>query len=423
MHPTRTPPAVPAPRGRRPAPLPRGQLLAIWLTVLTCVGYGLMNTSYPWTLLTGQVSWSTRALMALVSPDFMSGSAHVPEWLANYTRATGSIGLHAALGGLALSLCAAQFIPGMRQRWPRVHRAIGWSAVGTCLLSMVGSVAFLLSTPLQQVFGGPIFGIGLWLLAFSTAMSLTQGVLMARQRRWPEHMGWMTLTTTLLMAAPLLRVGDVVLGRSLPIRVDDAGNLLVAGLTTVSAWMGLWWATRAGQRELPLPPGRLVLPPAAWAGLAALGVMLVAHEWLLVPWGLDALAWLGHPRTAADLMPRAATPWALLTLLVLPETARVLRDEAWHQGDMRLPRSQAWLALTQGLAALWTASTWGAGGWAHYNQAALTGYWAFSGGVSVCWGLAGSRPPSRGRTWCSPTPRSPSPAGPQAGRPPVPRTT
>jgi len=374
--------------GRPTSPLPPRHRLLILAAITVVVAFGLMNTSYPWTLIHRQVAWSNVMLSVLVSPDFVSGSPHTPQWLANYSRALGAIATHAGIGGLALSLCALQFIPGLRQRSPRAHRLIGWVAVGTTLLSMVGAIAYLSATPLKQVFGGPTFGIGLWLLAISTLMSIAMGVVTARQRNWREHMGWMTMTGALLLTAPLLRVGDVVVGQLLPVHVDDAANLLVGGLNALGMWACLWWAQRAGQRELPLPAARAVYPPAVWMVIAGLGVALIAHETLLAPLGLDLLAALGHPRGASEMLPRAATGWGLLTLLVLPETARVLRDDAWHQGDVRMPRSLAALTLAQGLAALYAASPWGAGGWHSYNQATLTGVWAVSGAISVLWSLA-----------------------------------
>ncbi len=373
---------------RPAAPLPLHQRLIIGAALAITIAYGLMNTSYPWTLITGQVAWSNQMLAILVSPDFVSGSPDTPQWLANYSRALGSIAVHAGMGGLALSLCALQFVPGLRQRWPRAHRFIGWVAVVATVLSMVGSIAYLSATPLKQVFGGPTFGIGLWLLAISTLMSIAMGVVTARQRNWREHMGWMTMTGALLLTAPMLRIGDVVVGRLWPLHVDDAANLLVGGLNSLAMWACLWWVQRAGQRDLPLLAARSVYPPAAWIATAALGVALIAHEALLAPMGLDLVAALGHVRSAGDMLPRGAMAWALLTLLVLPETARVLRDDARHQGDIRLPRSLAVLTLAQGGAALHAASPWGAGGWQNHNQATLTGVWAVTGAISVAWSLA-----------------------------------
>jgi hypothetical protein len=373
---------------RRSPPLPARQGLIILFVIAVVIAYGLMNTSYPWTLISGQVALSNRMLMTLVSPEFVTGSPHTAQWLANYSRALGQIAVHAGIGGLALSLCALQFIPGLRQRSPRTHRLIGWVAVSATLLSMAGAFAYLSATPLKDVFAGPTFGIGLWLLAISTAMSIVMGVVTARQRHWREHMGWMTITGALLLTAPLLRAGDLLVGRLFPIHVDDAASLMVGGLNSLTMWACLWWAQRAGQREMPLPPARAVYPPVAWMAIAALGVVVMAHEALLAPMGMDLMAALGHPRGASDMLPRAATAWALLSLLVLPKTAHVLRDEAWHQSDIRMPRGLAALTLAQGMAALYAASPWGAGGWQSYNQATLTGVWAVSGAISVVWSLA-----------------------------------
>ncbi|MEY4765902.1 MAG: hypothetical protein RI907_2575 [Pseudomonadota bacterium] len=374
------------------SPLPLVTRLAIWLTVLTCVAYGLMNTSFYWTLTHHDLSWSTRLLTRLIGESFFTGSPHLAQWQANYARATDSIGLHAAIGGAALTLCALQFVPGWRQRSPRTHRLIGWAAIATCVLSMASSLAYLNATPLQQGFGGPIFGVGLWLLALSTLQSLTMGVLRARQRRWREHMGWMTLTSALLMTAPLLRTGYVAVGNLMDVTVDVASAWMVGGLTTMSFWLCLAWVSRAGQRELPLAPAKPVFQPRTWLALAMLGAAGLVHEAVLAPQGLDLSTWFGAHRPSTDLLPRAATAWALLTLLVLPEAARALGDETRSQGRQRLPRGLAGITLAQGLLALWTASPWAIGTPGTYEQAALAGTWAFSGASATLWatlGLAG----------------------------------
>ena len=369
-------------------PLPLATRSAIWLAVLVCVAYGLMNTSYFWTLTHHELAWSNRLLTSLIGEQFYSGSPHLAQWLANYDRAAGSIGTHAVIGGLALSLFALQFVPGLRQRSPRTHRWIGWSAVALAAVSMAGSMAFLRATPLQQGFGGPIFGVGLWLLALSTLQSLWMGVLRARQRRWRDHMGWMTLTTALLMSAPVLRVGYVAAGKLMGLTVDMASAWMVSGLTMTNFWLCLAWVHRAGQRELPMAPAAPVFQPRTWMAVAMLGAAGVMHEALLAPQGLDLASWFGGHRGSADLLPRAATAWALLTLLVLPEAARALGDETRSQGQQSLPRGLAWLALAQGAVALWTAGPWAVGTPASYEQAALSGTWAFTGANTVLWALA-----------------------------------
>jgi len=257
---------------------------------------------------------------------------------------------------------------------------------------MAASLAYLSVTPLQQGFGGPIFGVGLWLLALSTLQCMTMGVLRARQRRWREHMAWMTMTTALLMTAPLLRIGYVAVGRLMQVPVDIASAWMVGGLTTLSFWLCLAWVHRAGQRELPLAAATPVFRPATWMAMTLVGAVVLLHEALLAPQGIDLAAAFGAHRSPADLLPRTATAWALITMLVLPEAARSLGDESRRQGQVRLPRSLAGLALGQALLALWTAgpcSTCGLGIPATTEQAALAGTWAFSGASTALWAIAG----------------------------------
>ncbi|MEY2842486.1 MAG: hypothetical protein RI920_523, partial [Pseudomonadota bacterium] len=64
--------------GRPTSPLQPRHRLLILTAITVVVAFGLMNTSYPWTLIHRQVAWSNVMLSVLVSPDFVSGSPHTP---------------------------------------------------------------------------------------------------------------------------------------------------------------------------------------------------------------------------------------------------------------------------------------------------------------------------------------------------------
>lgn len=330
---------------RRTRPRPASAMLAGLILLIAAV-YGLISTSYPISLIRQEVPISTRWIMQAVSTEFLMGdAAAVHQIIVNYTRGFAGIGAHTLFAGLALTLCVLQFITPLRRFSPRLHRALGWSAVISIGLAMAGSMSYLWLTPAKDGPSGEPFAAALWVLALTTLMALGLAIKSARQRDYKAHMGWMTLLMASLLSAPMLRLESVIAGRLLPINGFQANAGLAVILMPQVVWLMAWWMRRIGQLDLPLLRPQLTLSMPVIQTLSAMGSLLVLHEGMLAPWGWDALA---HWRTADTLLPALATPWALSTALLL-----------WHlPGELQHVQSGAPIRMR--LLALMAASALGA---------------------------------------------------------------
>ena len=285
------------------------------LLLLIAVIFGVISASYPISLMRQELPIATRWIMQAVSTDFIMGNCEaVRQITLNYTRGFAGIGVHTLFGGLALTLCALQFIPTLRRYSPRLHRTLGWAATVNIVLAMIGAMAYLWMTPATNNPSGEPFAAALWVQSITTIMALGLAIKSARQRDFRAHMGWMTLLMASLMSAPMLRLESVVVGRLLPLSGFEANAGLAVILMPQVVWMMAWWMRRIGQHDLPLLRPGLTMSMPGIQVLAAMGALLVLHEGLLAPWGWDALA---HWRTAETRLPPLAAVWALSTAALL----------------------------------------------------------------------------------------------------------
>lgn len=364
----------------RTAPPTPVRLLAL-LTLLVAALFGLASLVYPINMLQGQWPLVSRLMAALVSRDFVMGDPQtMQQVIHNYTRGVLGISAHTALGGLALSACTLQFIPSLRRRHPRVHRAVGLVAVASTVGAMIGAMTYLWITPAAETVSGAAFAAALWLQAVTTLLSLGLAVASIRRREIRAHMGWMALMMASLMTAPLLRIGDVIVGWLLPLNLTQTTAGLAVILMPQAVLLMAWWMQRVGRLDLPLLPPQLSMLPSALRVLAWMGVATVLHEGLLAPWGLDALA---HWRGAEVRLPGIAGIWAVSSALLLPsllhDLPEVLRGRPMQARTLLLMASAACGAL------LIAGQIQGHG----LNQIGHRFYWAAFGACSLAWSLAG----------------------------------
>lgn len=365
----------------RTAPPTPVRLLAM-LALIVAALFGLASLAYPLNMLQGQWPLVSRLMAALVSPEFVMGNAQaMQQAIHNYTRGFLGISAHTALGGLALSACTLQFIPSLRRRHPRVHRAAGMVAIASTVGAMVGAMAYLWITPATDTVSGAAFAAALWLQAVTTLLALGLAVASIRRREVRAHMGWMALMMASLMTAPMLRIGDVIVGWLLPLNLTQTTAGLAVILMPQAVLLMAWWMQRVGRLDLPLLQPQLSLLPGALRALVWLGVATVLHEGLLAPWGLDALA---HWRGAEVRLPGIAGIWALSSALLLPrllhELPEVLRGRPMQARTL-------WLMATAACGALLIASQ--LQGYS-LNQIGHRFYWAAFGSCTLAWSLAGT---------------------------------
>lgn len=364
----------------RTAPPTPVRLLAL-LTLLVAALFGLASLVYPINMLQGQWPLVSRLMAELVSRDFVMGDPQtMQQVIHNYTRGVLGISAHTALGGLALSACTLQFIPSLRRRHPRVHRAVGLVAVASTVGAMIGAMTYLWITPAAETVSGAAFAAALWLQAVTTLLSLGLAVASIRRREIRAHMGWMALMMASLMTAPLLRIGDVIVGWLLPLNLTQTTAGLAVILMPQAVLLMAWWMQRVGRLDLPLLPPQLSMLPSALRVLAWMGVATVLHEGLLAPWGLDALA---HWRGAEVRLPGIADIWAVSSALLLPgllhDLPEVLRGRPMQASTLLLMATAACGAL------LIAGQIQGHS----LNQIGHRFYWAAFGACSLAWSLAG----------------------------------
>jgi len=152
---------------------------------------------------------------------------------------------HIAFGTIALLTVVLQVWPGLRKRYPVVHRWAGRVYVfGGALPSVI--LAFLL-TPLSPfpTIGTTLGGV-FWF--FATVM----GFIRARQRRWVEHRRWMLYSFAMATNVIWGRVFMVVLPVT-GIDVEFQGHVFAA-----TPWIGWvinlvlvqWWLNRTSNKPI-----------------------------------------------------------------------------------------------------------------------------------------------------------------------------
>ncbi|MDO9178812.1 MAG: DUF2306 domain-containing protein [Agitococcus sp.] len=123
-----------------------------------------------------------------------------------YTKHRIPMLFHAAAGGIAILLCTLQFYAPFRKKYPQIHRAIGKVFFTIVLISMTGSITFLIKTDVNNSFNGLAFYSQLWLLALGTLTSAILGVIAISQGQRKMHQAAMIYCFALLLSAPVLRI-------------------------------------------------------------------------------------------------------------------------------------------------------------------------------------------------------------------------
>ena len=131
-----------------------------------------------------------------------SGFDLVPDDVAaNSFLAPLGLRLHIVGAGVALVLGPWQFVRGLRQRMPRVHRVTGRLYVAGVLVGGLAGGAIALGTT-----GGPVAGFGFLALAVAWVSTTAVALAKIRQRDVAAHQRWMLRSFALTFAAVTLRL-------------------------------------------------------------------------------------------------------------------------------------------------------------------------------------------------------------------------
>jgi uncharacterized membrane protein YozB (DUF420 family) len=240
----------------------QGSWVAWAAIALLCLLYGPMAMEYTWRLFhPGSPGLWDHTYAAIVDQSEAYGSGSIHDVQADIYPAHRVILLfHTTAGGVAIMLFAAQFSARFRRNLRR-HRVVGRTAATIALVGMVGSFAYLISVGPADTFDGPGFYLQLWALGLGTFLSVSLGVVAAVKRQITMHQPLMALAFSLLLTAPLLRIGYLVLGRAWPETTQLETNLAGAAILATWAPFGAFLAART----MPVPPRRHP-DVRAWSG-------------------------------------------------------------------------------------------------------------------------------------------------------------
>ena len=178
---------------------------------------------------------STYALMYLVDP-IQDGFLDSKGPLRTDQLWYSSLMLHVFGGGVALLIGWAQFIRGIRNRWIRVHRGIGF-VYWICIL-IAGAPSGLYLAIYAN--GGFSAKLGFGMLAVLWFLSTLWAVYMIKRKNHTAHKNWMIRSYALTFAAVSLRIWQPIFTGLWDIPFEDAyravawfcwvPNLLIAEL-------------------------------------------------------------------------------------------------------------------------------------------------------------------------------------------------
>lgn len=297
-----------------------------WLLIGVAMVFGALTIDQAVSLLSGQADLKTRWLEWATSSSFVHGEGSLSYALASYQQASLRMALHMALGGVAVGLGSLQFVPWVRQHYPRWHRASGLVVWLATLVGMASAIAYLIFIPAAKGASGVAFHVGLWSLSLLTLLLLWQAVLAVWSRDFRSHMIWMALLYAALLTAPVLRIDWVALAWLRPDVGHEWDNLATGTCVLLQTLMLMaLWLDRVGDRHLPGRPA----PASSWPHglvvlMCALSALGAAQEAFLAGGVADPFAlW----RTPLGQLPVARWLWGAATL-----AAMLFMPGAWRSG-------------------------------------------------------------------------------------------
>ena len=163
-----------------------------------------MNATVRW------FGWSTMALLSLLMVLLASRyltfdpDVYFPQQRAVYLAHTAGITVHIVGGMVALLLGPLQFVRGLRDRLPRVHRTTGRIYLAGIVLGSLGGLYMA-----RLAYGGTPARLGFALLAVSWLVTSAMAYRRIRRRDVDRHREWMIRSYALSFAAVTLRLEQV----------------------------------------------------------------------------------------------------------------------------------------------------------------------------------------------------------------------
>jgi hypothetical protein len=191
------------------------------LLTLVSIGFAISSIEFYFFLKLDIIPTYARLLEFMVSHEFAFGTGSGmqilrPYWLQMPELNKVFLAIHTTLGAICLIIGPFQFLKRLRVRFPKAHRFWGKVYVSLGLVSMVFAICYLVSTPMEKIYGGAPFAVGLWGIAILSIYSFIAAMVHAIRGEYWQHRALITLNFCALLIAPLLRIWWIVLGRIFP---------------------------------------------------------------------------------------------------------------------------------------------------------------------------------------------------------------
>jgi uncharacterized membrane protein len=132
---------------------------------------------------------------------YFTGSEPPPPPILANLYADPFLILHVAAGVTALLVGPLQFLPRVRARWPRVHRATGRIYVLACAIGAPAGLMLAIGTT-----AGPVAAAGFAIPALLWPVFTWLGLRAAVERRLADHREWMIRSYAITATAITLRL-------------------------------------------------------------------------------------------------------------------------------------------------------------------------------------------------------------------------
>ncbi|MGR8921340.1 MAG: DUF2306 domain-containing protein, partial [Gammaproteobacteria bacterium] len=195
---------------------------------LACAFYAVLAFDYFLSFSSGREGLWLSFFSALVGEEHAlgAGSVHVDQ-AAAYRAGFDFMLMHTTMGAIGMALGPFQFMGGLRRRWPQAHRSAGKIYLVAVLLSMLGGLAYLATTPMQAVYSGAAFSVALIGLDLMVLLTGVLAYVAIRQRDVERHQSWMAYNFGLLLATPVLRLLWIAFGWAFPGLDQAADNIAI----------------------------------------------------------------------------------------------------------------------------------------------------------------------------------------------------
>lgn len=359
---------------------------------VTCVFYAVLAFDYFIAFGSDREGLWLRLFGALVGREqaFGRGSVHADQQMP-YAAGFNFLLMHTTTGALAMALGPFQFMAAARRRYPRLHRDAGKVYLVCVVLSMIGGLAYLGTTPLDSVFSGAPFSIALAGLDVMVLFTAWLAYSAIRRRDIARHRAWMAYNFGLLLATPGLRLLWIAFGWLSPQMDQAASNLAIMTflLPLCVSGMLLWLAAQPQPLAATTPTAnastdRIAIGwrRAAYTVAAAASLLVAMHHVLRFvlpsdPWQL----WLTPEqlRNDAEIFRRT---WPLATVYTAASGVAMLSGIGAARAALRqTPTSDVFFgaaavaAISGALLASWSGAGLLGGATLHVYWWALAGLW------------------------------------------------